>query len=166
MPLRVKQTHNMSAVTSIHDFELPGIDGKPILLAGFAGKKFLLVNTASECGYTPQYTQLQELSTHFTNSLAVVGCPSNDFGNQEPGTNEEIAVFCSRNFGVSFPLSAKIKVTGPDKHPLYQWLYEQNQQREVRWNFQKFLFDEEGKLLKVFGSGTDPLGDEILSFLT
>ncbi|OWY23381.1 glutathione peroxidase [Sphingobacteriales bacterium UPWRP_1] len=155
----------MTIRSGVHGFELPGLNGKPIVLADFAGKKILLVNTASECGYTPQYARLQELSTHFNNSLVVIGCPSNDFGNQEPGTNEEIAAFCNRNYGISFPMSEKLKVTGPGKHPLYRWLYEQNQQREVGWNFQKFLFDENGQLIKVFGPGTDPLSEELLLLL-
>ncbi len=159
------KVQTMTKYRSIYDFTLEGIDGKPIAFKQFKGKKILLVNTASACGYTPQYAQLEELHTFFGDRLAVVGCPSNDFGNQEPGTNEEIAAFCQTTFGVSFPISKKIKVTGADRHPLYQWLSSQDYDKEVSWNFQKFLFNEEGKLMDVVSPSTEPLSADMLSLI-
>ena len=148
-------------------FVLNTIDGKPFNLGAFEGKKLLLVNTASECGYTSQYEALQQLSEKYKNDLVVVGLPCNQFGNQEPGSAEEIQTFCKKNFGVTFPLTEKINVKGSDQHPLYNWLTNKSlnglKDSEVRWNFQKYLIDEKGHLIQVYSSSTDPLSEAIIS---
>ncbi len=157
-------------MTSIYTFKVKGLAGEEIDFADFKGKKILLVNVASQCGYTPQYAQLQELYTTFKDILVVVGCPANNFGNQEPGNNEEIKTFCSLNYGVTFPMTAKISVTGDDIHPLYQWLTEKSKNgimdSEVRWNFHKYLINESGELTHTFGSGADPCSEEIVNAVT
>jgi glutathione peroxidase len=155
-------------VESIHQFVCEGIDGEKINFADFKGRKVLVVNVASECGFTPQYQQLQELYLEFQDKLMIVGFPSNQFGGQEPGTDEEIKAFCEKRYGVSFSLSAKTKVTGPEAHEVYQWLSEQarinNLDPQVHWNFQKYLLDENGRLVAVFPSSITPLDDQILSY--
>jgi glutathione peroxidase len=155
-------------VESIHQFVCEGIDGEKINFADFKGRKVLVVNVASECGFTPQYQQLQELYLEFQDKLMIVGFPSNQFGGQEPGTDEEIKAFCEKRYGVSFSLSAKTKVTGPEAHEVYQWLSEQarinNLDPQVHWNFQKYLLDENGRLIAVFPSSITPLDDQILSY--
>ena len=154
---------------SIHQFKVRGIEGSEIDFAQFAGKKLIIVNVASECGYTPQYQQLQELYDEFQNKLEIVGFPSNDFGGQEPGKNEEIQAFCEIRYGVTFPLSAKITIKGTDVHPVYQWLTQKNQNgvadSEVRWNFYKYLLDENGQLVKSLPSSVSPLDEQILDWL-
>ena len=156
-------------MTSIHQFKVERIDGDEIDFADFKGKKLLVVNVASECGYTSQYQQLQELYDHFKDKIAVIGFPSNDFGGQEPGTNEAIQQFCSTQFGVQFPMAAKVVIKGPDAHPIYQWLTDKSlngkMDAEVRWNFHKFLLDEHGALVQVFPSSVSPLSDEILNLV-
>jgi glutathione peroxidase len=156
-------------VESIHQFVCEGIDGEKINFADFKGRKVLVVNVASECGFTPQYQQLQELYLEFQDKLMIVGFPSNQFGGQEPGTDEEIKAFCEKRYGVSFSLSAKTKVTGPEAHEVYQWLSEQarinNLDPQVHWNFQKYLLDENGRLVAVFPSSITPLDDQILSYI-
>lgn len=148
-------------------FVLNTIDGKPFNLGAFEGKKLLLVNTASECGYTSQYEALQQLSEKFKEELVVVGLPCNQFGNQEPGTPEAIQTFCQTKFGVTFPLTEKINVKGKEQHPLYSWLTNKRlnglKDSEVRWNFQKYLIDEKGHLIQVYSSSTDPLSEVIVS---
>ncbi|MFN7115512.1 MAG: glutathione peroxidase [Saprospiraceae bacterium] len=154
---------------SIHQFKVQGIEGNEIDFAQFAGKKIIIVNVASECGYTPQYQQLQELYDEFQDKLVIVGFPSDDFGGQEPGTNEEIQAFCEIRYGVRFPLSAKITIKGTSVHPVYQWLTQKSQNgvadSEVRWNFYKYLLDENGQLVKSFPSGVSPLDEQILDWL-
>jgi glutathione peroxidase len=156
-------------VESIHQFVCEGIDGEKINFADFKGRKVLVVNVASECGFTPQYQQLQELYLEFQDKLMIVGFPSNQFGGQEPGTDEEIKAFCEKRYGVSFSLSAKTKVTGPEAHEVYQWLSEQarinNLDPQVHWNFQKYLLDENGRLVAVFPSSITPLDNQILSYI-
>lgn len=129
----------------------------------------MVVNVASECGFTPQYQQLQELYEEFQDKLMIVGFPSDDFGGQEPGTNEEIRAFCTRRYGVDFPLAAKIAIKGSNTHPVYQWLTQKTQNAvadsKVHWNFHKYLLDESGHLVKNFPSLVSPLDDEILSWL-
>lgn len=151
---------------SIHDFTIPALNGGEIKLADYKGKKILLVNTASACGLTPQYKQLQELHEGYYEKVQVIGFPCNDFGAQEPGSATEIATFCSTNFGVTFPLSEKIKVLGADAHPLYQFLTRKElngvQDSEVQWNFQKYLINEEGQLQQVFSPMLSPIDEEIL----
>ncbi len=154
---------------SIHQFKVQGIEGEEIDFAQYKGKKIMVVNVASECGYTPQYQQLQALCKEFQDKLAIIGFPSNDFGGQEPGTNEEIRAFCTRRFGVYFPLTVKIKIKGSDIHPVYQWLTQKSQNgvadSEVRWNFQKYLLDEDGHLIKSLPPSVSPLDEEILDWL-
>ena len=156
----------MPGESAIYDFVLDGLNGQPIDLQQFRGKKMLIVNTASECGYTAQYAQLQALHETFNGEVAVIGCPSNDFGNQEPGTADQIARFCETRFGVTFPLSAKMRVTGPGRHALYAWLEEQSPaDGAVSWNFQKFLVDQSGAVTQVFAPSQDPLSDPVLTAL-
>ena len=155
----------MADTASIYNFSLEGIDGKTIDFNRFRGKKLLIVNTASECGLTSQYAQLQELYDTFKGELAIVGCPSNDFGNQEPGDNAAIQQFCQTNFGVSFPLSSKLTILGDNKHPLYQWLTALNNGEEISWNFQKFLFDENGQLMHILPPSADPASESMLALL-
>lgn len=154
---------------SIHQFKVRGIEGSEIDFAQFKGKKLIIVNVASQCGYTPQYQQLQELYDEFKDKLEIVGFPSNDFGGQEPGTNEEIQAFCEIRYGVTFPLSAKITIKGNLMHPVYQWLTQKSQNgvadSEVRWNFHKYLLDENGHLVKSLPSSVSPLDEQILDWL-
>ena len=156
-------------MASIHKFKVEGIGGEEIDFASFAGKKVLVVNVASECGFTPQYQQLEELYEEFQDKLAIVGFPSNDFGGQEPGTNEEIRSFCSVNFGVKFPLSVKIAIKSPPVHPMYEWLTRKELNgvldSEVTWNFQKYLLNEAGELVATHPSAVSPLDDAILDWV-
>ena len=151
----------MSTKTSIHQLQIDGLDGKPIQFSAYEGKKILLVNVASACGFTPQYEALQEFYEANIDKLVVIGIPCNDFGQQEPGTAEEIQSFCQLNYGVTFPLAAKLKITDSPRSPLYNWLCERSlngvQDSQVKWNFHKFLLDEKGELLKDFPSAVSPL---------
>ncbi|MFN3939009.1 MAG: glutathione peroxidase [Chitinophagales bacterium] len=153
---------------TIYDFELDAIDGGKIDLNQYRGKKMLLVNTASECGYTYQYAALQELSTSFSQHLIVIGLPSNDFGAQEPGSEKEIHDFCQKRYGVAFPLSAKLQITH-NPHPLIQWMQKQHSAicpaTVIEWNFYKFLFDEKGDFIAAFNSATEPFSDTILQWI-
>ncbi len=149
---------------SIHDFSIEGLRSGLINFADYKGKKILLVNVASACGLTPQYQQLQELYNNFSDRVVVVGCPANNFGAQEPGTDEQIEEFCSLNYGVSFPMSRKISVKGEDIHPLYRFVVETSD-TEPNWNFHKYLFDEEGQLQKVFAPTIQPLDENLLQEL-
>lgn len=161
----------MEILPSIYDqkINISDIDGNSIDLVEFKGKKVLFVNVASKCGFTPQYSELQQLHEKYADKLTVIGLPSNQFGNQEPGTNEEIKEFCSVNYGVSFLITEKIDVKGDGQHPLYQWLTDKskngNKSSEVRWNFQKYLLDEEGRLIDFFYSMTKPLSSKITDLL-
>lgn len=154
-------------MSQIHNFFLKSIDGRLVHLSDFKGKKMLLVNTASECRYTDQYQALQELHSKHGDKIAVLGFPSNQFGGQEPGSNDEIATFCETNYGVSFPLFEKIMVSGDEKHPLYDWLTDEDlngwNSQEPNWNFCKYLVDEEGNLKKFFEASISPLSDEIIN---
>lgn len=151
----------------IYQYELKSIDGKNISLEQFKGEVLLIVNTASECGFTRQYAGLQKLYEKYSDEgLTVLGFPSNDFGGQEPGTDEEIAAFCEMNFGVEFPLFSRLSVKGDDKHPLFDMLTnEQNPDftGEIGWNFEKFLVDRNGNLLRRFNSRTEPESEELIS---
>lgn len=150
---------------SIYDFKVEALDGSTIDFAKFKGKKILIVNTASECGYTPQYEGLEALYKKHGGKLVIVGFPSNDFGKQEPGTNAEIASFCQKNYGVTFPMAAKIKVKGNEKAAIYQWLtdeqYNKHESTEVKWNFQKYLINEKGELVAMYPSKVKPDSDEL-----
>jgi len=154
---------------SIYQFTVAGLDGGTIDFASFKGKKILVVNTASECGYTPQYKDLEALYQRYKEKLVIVGFPANNFGGQEPGSNEEIKSFCQKNYGVSFPMAAKVSVKGDDMAPIYQWLTSKAlnhvMDADVKWNFNKFLIDEQGRLLTKFESRVTPLSDEITSML-
>lgn len=152
---------------TIYDFKVTALDGGSIDFAKYKGKKIMIVNTASQCGYTPQYAELQSLSEKFKYKLVIVGFPANDFGAQEPGTNKEIASFCQKNYGVTFPMAAKISVVGSGMAPIYQWLtnkkYNNLKDSEVKWNFQKYLIDEKGQLIAVYPSGTKPASPEVIA---
>jgi len=158
-------TSAVTQPTSVHQFKVPAIDGSTIDFASFKGKKILIVNTASECGYTPQYEGLEALYKKYQDKLVVVGFPANNFGGQEPGTNEEISSFCKKNYGVSFPIAGKISVKGNDAAPIYRWLCSKQENgvmdATVSWNFNKFLLDEEGRLLQHFESRVAPMSEEI-----
>jgi glutathione peroxidase len=156
---------------SVHQFKVEDIDGTPFDLSSLKGKKVMIVNTASKCGLTPQYEQLEAVYQAYKDSnFTIVGFPANNFMGQEPGSNEEIAEFCQKNYGVSFPMMSKISVKGKDKHELYQFLTEKDlnglEDNEVKWNFQKYLIDEEGKLVKVIGPTTLPNDQEIIDWIT
>lgn len=151
----------MASNNSIHQFIIKGLTGNTVDFSAFSGKKILVANTASECGLTPQYQQLQELQSQFKDDLVVVGIPCNDFGGQEPGNADTIASFCERNYGVTFPLTEKLSTKAPNQAPIFQFLTtkEMNglQDDEIKWNFHKFLLDEEGKLIASFPSTADPI---------
>ena len=158
-------------MTTIHDFSATSIDGIERQLVDYKGKVVLVVNTASQCGFTGQYKGLEELyRTYADRGLVVLGFPCDQFGHQEPGDEEEIATFCERNFGVTFPLFSKIDVNGPDAHPLYQWLRSEKSGLvgdKIRWNFTKFLVDTEGNVVERYGSKTTPaqIADDIEALL-
>lgn len=149
----------------VYGFKVAGLEGGTIDLAQFKGKKILIVNTASECGYTPQYEGLEKLYKANKGRLVIIGFPSNDFGAQEPGDNKAIAGFCKKNYGVTFPMAAKVVVKGDRQIPLYRWLTHKSengfQDSEVKWNFNKYLIDEEGHLIGVFPSSVTPQSDEL-----
>jgi glutathione peroxidase len=156
----------MAAKTAtLYDFTMNDIDGKPINLGDYKGKVLLLVNTASLCGNTPQYTDLERVYEQYQNEgFEVLAFPANNFGQQEPGTDSEIKGFCLTKYSVSFPLFSKISVKGPDKHPLYQYLTEQSPfPGEVEWNFQKYLVDRSGRVVGRFHHRTKPLAPEIVN---
>jgi len=160
------QEGTMMAVksTSLYDFTMDDIDGKPINLSQYRGKALLVVNTASLCGNTPQYSDLQALYDEYhEKGFEILAFPANNFGQQEPGTNEEIKSFCFTKYSLTFPLFSKISVKGGDKHPLYQYLTEQSPfPGEVEWNFQKYLVDRSGKIVGRFHHRTKPLAPEIV----
>ncbi len=151
-------------IVSIFDIKVKTIDGEENTLAKYKGKKLLIVNTASVCGYTHQYVQLQEL--FLKNNITVLGFPSNDFGGQEPGSEEEIKIFCELKYHVTFPMFEKVNIKSDVIHPLYQWLGDPLKNgwnsQEPTWNFCKYLIDENGKLLKFFNASVDPLDEEII----
>ncbi len=146
-----------------YDYSLATLAGEPIELSRFAGKPILLVNTASKCGFTPQYEGLQALWSHYrARGLTVIGAPCNDFGNQEPATDADIKAFCTTNYGVSFPMAAKLHVRGPQAHPLFAWLAEQGGVlSRPRWNFYKYLIGRDGSLQTWFSSLTKPMSGRL-----
>jgi glutathione peroxidase len=160
---------NESEALSVHSFTVKTIDGKSVKLREYAGKKILIVNTASECGYTPQYKDLQELATKYAGKVVVLGFPSNNFGGQEPGSNAEIKSFCTKNYGVTFPMFDKVEVVGDKAAPLFKYLSNKAQNGVVndapKWNFCKYLIDENGKVMKFFPSSVKPTSSEITSLL-
>jgi glutathione peroxidase len=155
--------------TSIYDFKVDGLTGGKINFADFKGKKVLIVNTASKCGNTPQYEGLEELYEKYKDKLVIVGFPANNFLWQEPGSNDEIAAFCKKNYGVTFPMAAKISVKGKETAPIYKYLKEQAEKKglenPVTWNFGKFLINEKGELIATFSPKTQPMSNDILKYL-
>ena len=149
--------------------KLKTIDGADADFSQYKGKKVLIVNTASECGYTPQYKDLEALYEQYKDKLVILGFPANNFGGQEPGTNEEIKKFCSDNYNVTFPMFEKISVLGDDQNAIYKWLTSKDlngwNEQQPKWNFNKYLLDENGNLLKYYSSAVKPLSDEITSML-
>jgi glutathione peroxidase len=157
------------AESPIYNFKVEGLEGSKIDFSKFKGKKILIVNTASKCGYTKQYEGLQKLYDTYKEKLVIVGFPANNFGGQEPGTNDTIAAFCKRNYGVTFPMAAKVSVKGDDMAPIFKWLTTGSangvMDTEIKWNFGKFLLDESGRLLNYFPSKVEPMSEEITSKL-
>jgi glutathione peroxidase len=155
---------------NFHDFTVKTIDGEDFPLSQLKGKKVMVVNVASKCGLTPQYEQLQALYEKYSNcDFVIIGFPANNFGAQEPGTNEEIKTFCTAKYGVTFPMMGKISVKGDDIHPLYQWLTQKNENGKedagVTWNFQKFLIDENGQWIKAIEPRTKPMDEAIIVWI-
>lgn len=155
---------------TFHELSIKSLDGKSVItFSDFKGKKVLCVNTASECGYTPQYADLQKLADKYKNELVIIGFPCNQFGGQEPDDASKIGAFCKARFGVTFPLTEKIDVKGDNQHDVYKWLsnkeYNKVKDTNVRWNFGKFLIDENGKLLEYFPSQVTPMDAQITSLI-
>ena len=155
----------------IYNFKVSGLEGKTIDFSAYKGKMILIVNTASKCGYTKQYEELEKLYKTYKDKLVIVGFPANNFGGQEPGTNAEIVEFCKRKYGVSFPMAEKVSVAGNDIHPLFKYLTEEALKSGtpgpvIKWNFTKFLLDEKGKLIHVFPSKVTPMSEELTGYLT
>jgi glutathione peroxidase len=151
------------AAKSLYDFSLKTLDGQALNLSQYKGKKVLLVNVASECGYTPQYGNLQKLHEKYGNKVVIIGVPANNFGGQEPGDSKKIKTFCTKNYGVTFMMAEKISVKGADADPLYKWLAEKTE--APSWNFCKYLINEKGEVVKFYKSSVDPLSDEITKAL-
>ena len=169
---------------SIYDFKVAGLDGTDIDFSQFKGKKIMIVNTASKCGNTPQYAELEKLYEKYKDKLVIVGVPANNFGEQEPGTSADIKEFCTKNYGVTFPMAEKVSVKGDDIAPLFKYLVDQSKemaktvstdnskdlvwknflQNPVTWNFTKFLLDENGKLIAVFHNKVSPMSEEVLKY--
>ena len=163
-----KTQERMSVNPSIYDISINSISGEPINLNDFKGKKILIVNTASECGFTGQYEDLEKLYETYKDKLVVVGVPCNQFGGQEPGTLTEIKTFCEVNYGVTFLLTEKVDVKGDNQHPLYAWLTNKEmngvKSSSVKWNFQKYLIDENGAYIDYFYSMTKPMSSKITKY--
>src|ERR1700704_3032658 len=154
---------------NIYSFKIKGLDGSTIDFSKFKGKKILVVNTASKCGFTPQYESLEKLYEKYSDKLVIVGFPANNFGQQEPGNNVEIKEFCQKNYGVTFPMAAKVSVKGDDIAPIFKWLTSKDlngvMDAQIKWNFTKFLLDENGVLVAKFDSKVNSLGPEIAAYL-
>ncbi len=161
---------SFSQIKSLHDFTVKDIDGKEFNLSTLKGKKVLIVNTASKCGFTPQYEDLQKLYEKYSsNDLVIIGFPANNFMSQEPGSNSEIKQFCTSKYNVTFPMMSKISVKGDDIHPLYQWLTKKELNgkldSKVKWNFQKYMIDENGDFVDVAYPKTNPLDNQIVNWI-
>ncbi len=158
---------SLFAATSIYDFTLPSIDGKPLPLSTFKGKVILVVNVASRCGFTPQYSALESIYEKYKDQgFVIVGFPANNFGGQEPGTNQEIKTFCQTKYSVTFPIYSKVSVKGPDQTPLYQYLTTTANPAlagDIKWNFTKFLVSRDGQVVKRFESAVTPDSSEVTS---
>jgi glutathione peroxidase len=158
----------MTAPASVFEFKLKSIDGGKLNLAKYRGKKILIVNTASKCGFTKQYKDLETLSEQYKGKVTVIGFPANNFGGQEPGTEQDIKTFCHDNFNVTFPMSGKVSVLGLDIDPLFQYLTtaaNPDFTGDIKWNFEKFLIDENGKLIRRYRSTVTPLDPQIVNAL-
>ncbi len=166
-PMTAALQQNVPA--SFYELEIRSLTDEPLDLSAFKGKFVLCVNVASKCGFTPQYESLQSLYDQYQDKLVIIGFPCNQFLGQEPGTPEDIASFCQKNYGVTFPMTEKIDVKGKEQHPVYAWLtqkqYNQVADADVSWNFNKFLVSPDGEWLAHFPSKTDPLSEEIVHYL-
>jgi len=155
--------------SGFYDFKVKTLEGSDFSFASLKGKKVMIVNTASKCGFTPQYKDLEELYEQSGGKLVIIGFPANNFAGQEPGSASEIREFCTKNYGVTFPMMEKISVKGDDMHPLYKWLTSKDKNgvmdSEVKWNFQKYLIDENGKLVDVIYSREKPGSDKVMAWL-
>lgn len=160
---------SLLTATSIYDFKVEGLEGGSIDFSQYKGKKIMIVNTASKCGNTPQYAELEQLYEKYKDKLVIIGFPANNFGQQEPGSNEEIKEFCTKNYGVSFPMASKVSVKGDDIAPIYKYLTDEAKklgfEDPVKWNFTKFLLDENGKLITVIHNKVKPMSEEVLKYL-
>jgi glutathione peroxidase len=157
-------------IRSFYEFKATTLDGQPFDLSSLKGKKVLVVNTASKCGNTPQYAQLEELYKKYGgDKFTIIGFPANNFLYQEPGTNEQIKEFCTKNYGVTFPMMSKISVKGKNQDPIYKWLTNKDENgvmdAPVKWNFQKFMIDEKGNLVGMVAPGTSPMTDKIVNWI-
>lgn len=156
--------------SGFYDFKVKTLEGADFDFNTLRGKKIMIVNTASKCGYTPQYKDLEEVYEKYQGDLVIIGFPANNFLNQEPGTAEEIRKFCTLNYGVTFPMMEKISVKGDDMHPLYKWLTSKDKNgvmdSEVKWNFQKYLIDANGKLVDVIYSKEKPSSEKVEAFIS
>lgn len=154
--------------TSIYSFKVTGLSGETIDFSKFKGKKIMIVNTASKCGNTPQYAELEQLYEKYKDKLVIIGFPANNFKEQEPGTNAEIQEFCKKNYGVTFPMAEKVSVKGDDIAPLFQYLVDEAKKKgiedPIKWNFTKFLLDEKGNLITVIHNKTKPMSEEVLKY--
>jgi Glutathione peroxidase len=159
-----------SQTSGFYDFKVKTLEGKEFDFASLKGKKVMVVNTASKCGFTPQYKDLEEVYEKYRDNFVIIGFPANNFASQEPGTAAEIRKFCTENYGVTFPLMEKISVKGNDMAPIYQWLTSKSKNgvmdSEVKWNFQKYLIDENGKLVDVVYSKDKPTSDKVIAWIT
>ena len=161
---RLLSSAEKAVTTSIYDFRIKDLAGKLVDFSEFRGKNLLIVNTASRCGYTPQYESLQKLHETYGDQVVVLGFPANNFLWQEPGSNSEIASFCKKNYGVSFRMFEKISVRGNDRHPLYQWLSAKSG-KKPSWNFCKYIVNTDGEVTRFFGPKVDPMDEEIIKLI-
>jgi glutathione peroxidase len=157
-------------ISDFYDFKVKTLEGVEFDFSSLKGKKVMIVNTASKCGFTPQYKELEEVYEKYKGSLVIIGFPANNFMNQEPGSSAKIREFCTENYGVTFPMMEKISVKGKDMAPLYKWLTSKTKNgvmdSQVKWNFQKYLIDENGKLVDVIYSKEKPSSDKVMAWLS
>lgn len=160
---------SLITASSIYDFKVEGLEGGSIDFSKYKGKKIMIVNTASKCGNTPQYAELEQLYEKYKDKLVIIGFPANNFGQQEPGSNNEIKEFCTKNYGVTFPMAAKVSVKGDDIAPIFKYLTDEAKKLgfddPIKWNFTKFLLDENGKLITVIHNRTKPMSEDVLKYL-
>jgi glutathione peroxidase len=168
--MTILSTAVFSQSKSFYDFKVKTLEGNDFDLSTLKGKKVMVVNTASKCGYTPQYKDLEEVYEKYGDLMVIIGFPANNFMNQEPGSATDIRKYCSETYGVTFPMMQKISVKGDDMAPIYKWLTSKKENgvldSEVQWNFQKYLIDENGKLVDVIYSKEKPNSDKVLSWIT